>query len=516
MTNLPSPGAISNSATTNAQQKTNLEALRDVVSELLGGGSETELTIASGTVTPPAQAAGQFKIDTEADAASDDLTTIAQTNTPEGRIIIIRGENPARVVTVKHATTGAGHIELAQPIDPTILDFVLDDVTKYLILMRVGTAWREIARSFGDDDAAHRSFYQIPTLPVSLTAHKELMVDAAGAQFVEVGPRYGDRNGFVNARADWWQRHDDDFSHAITAAEYVADRWRSDPGANGAATISRQAFALGHSNVPNHPKWYFRHDQTGASDVASNPQVAQRMLDVGRWSSQAVTVSVNAKADSAISVDVYAVQNFGTGGSPSSSVATQIGTINVTTGWARHSVSGTIPSIGGNTLGTDGNDYLAIEFRMPDNALFTFDWIHPQIEPGSVATPFVARRPGDELRECQRFYFKTFSQGKKPVQNDGSGEGAIAVKPGTSQTASASMLGQIDLPVSMRKKIESADVTTYGTLVANSQWSRADATSLAVELPTTLWSDRHIIIRNGATATAGSLYTLHVTIDQEL
>ena len=100
----------------------------------LGDGSE--LTIASGSITPTAN---QHSVDTEADAAADDLATIATTNMQGGALLLLTPENAARVVTVKH---GTGNIDLH---DDT--DFALDNAASSLLLRLDGSTWREVVRT---------------------------------------------------------------------------------------------------------------------------------------------------------------------------------------------------------------------------------------------------------------------------------------------------------------------------------------------------------------------------------
>ncbi len=85
----------------------------------------TELTISGGEVT----AAGNYHtIDTESDAASDDLDTIdLGTNIEEGSILIIRPENDDRTVVVKN---GTGNILCVGGSD-----FTLDDEEDFVILI---------------------------------------------------------------------------------------------------------------------------------------------------------------------------------------------------------------------------------------------------------------------------------------------------------------------------------------------------------------------------------------------
>lgn len=97
----------------------------------------SELTIASGVVTA---SQGYHKIDTEGDAASDDLDTItAGTGITEGALLVLRAENTARVVTLKD---GSGNLLLSG-------DFALSTTDKLLFAIYDGTNWREIARSGG-------------------------------------------------------------------------------------------------------------------------------------------------------------------------------------------------------------------------------------------------------------------------------------------------------------------------------------------------------------------------------
>lgn len=95
----------------------------------------TELTIATGAITCT-QAV--HTVDTEADAATDDLDTItAGSGVVNGSLLLLRAENVARVVTVKD---GTGNLLLGG-------DFALSATDRQILLIYDGTNWREIARS---------------------------------------------------------------------------------------------------------------------------------------------------------------------------------------------------------------------------------------------------------------------------------------------------------------------------------------------------------------------------------
>lgn len=111
------------------------------VTKELPGGAEaiTELTISTGSITPTTAA---HTVDTEGDAASDDLTNIAITNMPEGRRLLLRAADSTRTVVLKHLSGGDGQISLKKGGD-----LVLDDIDRSIELILLGTTWKEINTS---------------------------------------------------------------------------------------------------------------------------------------------------------------------------------------------------------------------------------------------------------------------------------------------------------------------------------------------------------------------------------
>lgn len=98
--------------------------------------ASTELTLASDTITPTRMS---HSVDTQADAASDDLVTITADAAKIGRLLIVRCENAARVVTVK----STGNIKLKQG------NLVLNDVEKFVLLQQHNaTQWTELLHNF--------------------------------------------------------------------------------------------------------------------------------------------------------------------------------------------------------------------------------------------------------------------------------------------------------------------------------------------------------------------------------
>lgn len=106
----------------------------------------TELTIASGSVTRT-----QFfhRIDTEADAASDDLDQIV--GGQAAMMLLIRPENDARTVVVKHNVPGAADADNILLSNGS--DYTMDNISDMLLLMYDATigagSWVEVARGSG-------------------------------------------------------------------------------------------------------------------------------------------------------------------------------------------------------------------------------------------------------------------------------------------------------------------------------------------------------------------------------
>ena len=236
----------------------------------------------------------------------------------------------------------------------------------------------------------------------------------AGNNLPTGGPLAGFRNAIINGNFDIWQR-----GTSFSGAQYGADRWINNV-LGSSPTQSRQAFALGQTDVPNEPEYFARtvvSSVAGAGNIAS---LQHRVEGVRVFAGQTVTLSFWAKADAAKNIAVELQQNFGGGGSPSATVF-GIGGVKyaIGTAWQKLVMTVAVPSISGKTLGTDGNDRLVLniifdagsDFDARTNSLGhqsgTFDIAQVQLEAGSVATPFERRPVGTELALCQRYYWES-------------------------------------------------------------------------------------------------------------
>lgn len=230
----------------------------------------------------------------------------------------------------------------------------------------------------------------------------------------------GFRNKLINGNFDFWQR---DTSQTVSGYG-SCDRWNN--GNTGSTkTTSRQAFTVGQTDVPGGPTYYCRTAVTSVAGASNLVTQGQQIEGVQTLAGKTYTLTFWAKADAAKNIAVEAVQDFGTGGSPSAAV-TGIGSqlVALTTAWQKKSVLITMPSVSGKTLGTNGNDKTAINFWFDAGSSFnarsanlgqqsgTFEIARVSLVEGDAraeADPFSPRHWQQELALCQRYFEKSYS-----------------------------------------------------------------------------------------------------------
>lgn len=215
-------------------------------------------------------------------------------------------------------------------------------------------------------------------------------------------PISGFRNAIINGDFKVWQRGTS-FSNPSTNT-YTADRWVVQHDGSGATrTISQQAFTPGNPISGQEPQYYLRYAVSAVGTSNTYNLFLQKVEDVRTFAGQTVTISFWAKADATRTVAFDVEQGFGSGGS--GQLNTNFGSVSLTTSWVRYSLTVTVPSISGKTIGT--NSYMGIRWQLPSNTTQTFDIWGVQLERGSIATPFEQRPIGTELALCQRYYYQS-------------------------------------------------------------------------------------------------------------
>lgn len=228
---------------------------------------------------------------------------------------------------------------------------------------------------------------------------------------------FGFRNAIINGDFSINQRALT--SSGVTASgTYGFDRWRNG-NSGGTATYSAQTFTLGNAITGYEPTNYAR--MVTASQSASGDYAAllQKIESVRTFAGQQITVSFWAQAGSGTpKIAVELIQSFGTGGTPSADVTTYAGQVTLSTTWTRYSVTVTVPSISGKTLGTAKDDSLILQLWTSAGSNFnsrtgsmgiqntTINFWGVQVEKGSEATQFEQRPIAIEQSLCNRYCYR--------------------------------------------------------------------------------------------------------------
>jgi hypothetical protein len=235
-------------------------------------------------------------------------------------------------------------------------------------------------------------------------------------QPVALTDKLGRRNYLINGNFDKW-----DYATSQTSAEYGSDnRWWN---GNIGSTKTHSQVACGDTERALFNAMYF--SRTVVSSVAGAGNLVnkvQAIENVNLLAGKTVTLSFWARADAARNIAVEFFQCFGTGGNPSpynTCIGSQL--VALTTIWQKKTITVTLPSIVGKTLGSDGvqTTYTAVNFLFDagsDSATRaanlgqqsgTFDIAQVKIEDGSVATngwhPYDGEFGGEE-QACARYY----------------------------------------------------------------------------------------------------------------
>jgi hypothetical protein len=265
------------------------------------------------------------------------------------------------------------------------------------------------------------------------------------------------------------------FTSTTTTNTYGFDRFIFTT-VDGTGTYSAQTFTLGTAPVVGYEgKNFARVASTGQTLTSAQTLLSQRIESVRTFANQTATVSFWAKSGSGTpKVAVELVQRFGTGGSPSSNVNTYGAQVTLSTSWTRYTVTFTVPSISGKTLGTANDDNLALNLWTSAGSDFnsrtgslgiqttTIDFWGVQVEAGSTATAFQTATGTiqGELAACQRYYWRWNAT-----------DNSSAVLAGGSIASSSIVYVALKNPITMRVKPTSLDVSTMGVSDFNLTYS---------------------------------------------
>jgi hypothetical protein len=231
-----------------------------------------------------------------------------------------------------------------------------------------------------------------------------ILGDAIDASLWNVGFGQAGKNKIINGDFGIWQRGTS-FSNPNDST-YNADRWLIEHDGTGATrTISQQTFTPAAAPVAGYESTYFLRYAVSGGTGNTYQQIEQRVEDVRILAGNTVTLSFWAKADAARTVSILYRRSYGSGGSTAEQ--TSVGSaINITTSWVRYSVTTTVASLSGKTIGAGSFTQWILRFAAATAQ--TIDIWGVQLEYGSTATPFETASGSlqGELAMCQRYYVR--------------------------------------------------------------------------------------------------------------
>jgi len=187
-------------------------------------------------------------------------------------------------------------------------------------------------------------------------------------------------NGFDQLQVDPY----DDFTRLGTR-EFICQDWeflRSNT--NSTIRVSKENFILGQTDVPGNPIHYLHYECSGIGAGGETFKIfRQYFTSVTTLSNTQISGGIWARSSSNSLVRLSFTQYFGSGGSPSGQGETNIAFATLTPDWQQITGTITTPSIAGKTLGTNNDDYVAINIAVPLNETANIDFCNVQLH----ATP---------------------------------------------------------------------------------------------------------------------------------
>lgn len=212
------------------------------------------------------------------------------------------------------------------------------------------------------------------------------------------------RNQIINGQFTFNNGNIDTAASGLTN---IAPGWYFNKNnASASDAITFIAFPLGQTVISEgNPINYLSFNCSSAGSGETVKTIEARIPRVNAFEMQQISIQFQGQSTTSSQVTVSVMQNFGTGGTPSAPVTTAVGTYTLTNAWQKFSQSIVVPSTGGKTLGTNGDDYIAVQFNLPLNATGVINMTNVQDQLGSIAGPYdyltyqgsVAQTFGSEL-----------------------------------------------------------------------------------------------------------------------
>jgi hypothetical protein len=225
------------------------------------------------------------------------------------------------------------------------------------------------------------------------------------------------RNFIINGALDFDQRNASSVASPVAGTgsqtrDYFMDRWAQAHDESATSyQINRAAFTPGQTQVPGEPRYYGHFEINSTGSGGTFLRIDQRIESARTLAGRVCSFSGWLRSDADRTVTLSMIQDFGTGGSPSSDVTVGSISLSVTTTWKRFTASFVVPSISGKTFGTNNDDFLELRFALPVNTDLEFDWANISVVEGERPIEYaeIVRSFKEELELCQRYFEKSYN-----------------------------------------------------------------------------------------------------------
>src|SRR6185369_6502850 len=325
---------------------------------------------------------------------------------------------------------------------------------------------------------------------------------------------------YMNGGFEVWQRGaGSSASIAVGGATiaYTADRWYLNAqGVQQASVVSAQAGLTNGSNLAG--RVLINNGQLGTSQMIFGYPLDTDEIARLRGSKVSFTATVKAGANwSPTSGTLVVTVYCGTGAVGKRNVTPYTNETTALTISTNLTPGGAVTTITGNSSAIIPTTTTQMEMQFSWNPSGTtgtansFDVDDVQLEPqlsASTWTPTNYDRLAfwEMYTACQRHYWKTFPYSTAPAQSGGVAGAPILL----AWVANLGFGLQINFPITMRV---TASVTAFNPSAANANWRN---TSTGVDItatvdPTTIVSDRQVLITGVSMSAAGNSAAIHIT-----
>ena len=217
----------------------------------------------------------------------------------------------------------------------------------------------------------------------------------------------GYKNVVVNGSFNIWQRGT--VFTATTGITWTADRWGTYFSGTPSNTTVTQKSTLsdGIGTLLALGCLYYAEIKTTTVGTETLKQYFTNIENVHIFSNSTVTLSFVAWSPDGAQLGVVLQQVFGTGGSPSAVVTTSQQFVTLTSTPTLYTMTFSLASTVGKTLGSNNNDRLAITFLLTVGAN-TYNISAVTLEKGTVASGLPFLPQATELLHCMRYYETSF------------------------------------------------------------------------------------------------------------